>query len=195
MDPSQITAIIRKTVNESSRSPLLAFVDKSGLPQLAVLPFAHINRNLTMVLLMPEAHPAVTVLRTQPWVEIHFASNKRDCFAGFGGRAFIKQMDAALDRLIEGYPWLGAWFQDARRQDYVLMQLHTQIIAMEMLEAESPWFQTSYYRIQNGEIVSINAVSTEAIQGMDAGQLEAVRRIITQNRSEMIQCESCLGKL
>ncbi|MDR2733130.1 MAG: hypothetical protein LBC99_00635 [Spirochaetota bacterium] len=188
MDSPQLAGIIRKAASESGRSPIVAFVDKSGLPQLAVLPFAHMNRNCTLVLLMPEAHPATAVLRAQPWVEIHFASVKRDCFARFGGRAFIKQMDGTLDKLIEGYPWLGSWFQDARRQDYVLMQLHTQIIAMEMLEGDSPWYQTSYYRVQNGEVVPINAASTEAMQEMEAGQLETVRRIITQNRSEMIQC-------
>jgi len=188
MDPAQLTGVIRKTVSESNRSPVLAFVDKSGLPQLAVLPFAHMNRNLTLVLIMPEANAAVTTLRTQPWVEVQFASVKRDYLARFGGRAFVKQMDNTLDKLIEGYPWLGAWFQDTKRQNYVLVQIHTQIVTMEMLEGDSPWFQVSYYRVQNGEVVPINAASTEAMQEREAGQLEAVRRIITQYRSEMIQC-------
>ena len=188
MAPEQASGLIWKAVNESSRFPSIAFTDGSGLPQLVVLPFAHLNRNFTIVLLMPEKHAATEMMRTQPWIEVQFHTHDNDCFVRFGGRAFIKQRDSAIDKLIEGYPFLASWFEDSKRQTITLVQVYTQIIGIEQSAPGGPWFASDWYRVQSGEIVPVSAEGVGEMQEKGMGQFDIVRRIITRNRGEMIHC-------
>jgi len=188
MEPEQITGLIRKAVGESNRFPLLSFTDNAGAAQLLALPFAHLNRNLSLILLMPEGHAATEFIRTQPWIEVQFHTQNHECFVRFGGRAFVKQLDSAIDKLIEGYPFLEPWFHGAKRETIALVQLSSQIIGLDILAPESPWYETSYCSVQNGEAVPVQAAGAGELQERGAGQLDTVRRIITHNRGEMIHC-------
>ena len=188
MAPEQAAGLIRKAVSESSRFPNIAFTDTNGLPQSLTLPFAHLNRNYTLVLLMPEAHAVTELMRGQPWIEVQFHTQNNDCFVRFGGRAFVKQIDSAFDKLVEGYPFLASWFEDSKRQTITLVQVYSQIIGVERTGSVGPWFDASYYRVQNGDLFPVTAAGFSEMQENISGQFDIVRRVITRNRGEMIHC-------
>ena len=186
MTTEQVLTLIRLAVQESNRHPVMACTDAGGLPQIDVLPFAHLNRNLSLVLLMPEENAAQAVVREQHWVEIQFHTENHHCFVRFGGRVFNSQVDTAAALLADGYPFLKPWLTGVNASQIALVQMHTQIIGVELFQSDSLWYKPAHYRVQNGVPVPITAADIGEVQAQGAGQLDTIRRIITHNRGQMI---------
>lgn len=188
MTSEQAAGLIKKSVQESNRHPVLACADAGGLPQMVVLPFAHLNRNLSLILLLPEDDALTELVRGQHWIEVQFHTQNHHCFVRFGGRAFVNQLESARERLLEGYPFLKPALSGPQAARMALVQLHSQIIGIEVFESDSLWYSQQHFRVQNGAPEPIDAAEVGEVQAQGAGQLDTVRRIITHNRGEMIHC-------
>lgn len=186
MSTEQVLGLIRLAVQESNRYPVMACTDQSGLSRMMALPCAHLNRNLSLILLLPGSSLAQTVVRNQQWVEVQFHTQNHHCFVRFGGNVFNSQSESAIERLSEGYPFLKPWLAEISASEVGLVQLDTRIIGLEIFQPDSLWFQPLHYQVQNGQPIPLDATGIGEVQAQGSGQLDTVRRIITHNRGLMI---------
>lgn len=189
MDTNQAAAIIRKAMQESNKHFLLTYLDKNGYPHSNYMGFAHLNRNMTVIMMLRSTSSRIAILKEQPWIELVFHTGEYGNIVKFFGKVVITSSAAAVEKLLTAYPFLAGYFK-RDGSDSVLVQLQTQMIELEHLPTGALWHEGFQYLVKDGVLVPTEDAD---IQGASVGFVEQdesgfddIRRMITRNHGEIL---------
>jgi len=191
MQPNEVLTIIRKAVSESNKHFLLSYLDGNGFPHSNFMGFAHLNKNMTVIMMIRNSSERIYDIREQPWIELVFHTRDFSHVIKFFGKALITSSPPSVKKLINAYTFLGDYFT-ADGSDAQLIQLHTQMIEVESLKNGEKWHKKFSYMVENGELVSVDKPvlqgATLGVMEQNEGEFDAIRRYITKNHGDMLMC-------
>lgn len=182
MEQEQMLSLLKQAVQDSNRSFIMNYLDNNGYPHSSFMGFAHLNRNLSVVLLVRAGARKVESFKTRPRIQLMFNTAERDFYIKLFGDVLVNQSPPHVRKMMQAYPFLADWF-DPSGEDAVVVQLMTEVVEVERMKE---WGRPICFEIRNGEPFAIDPDELAA-GGRQNQSFSEVRTRITRLHGDMLE--------
>ncbi|MCK4907020.1 MAG: pyridoxamine 5'-phosphate oxidase family protein [Spirochaetes bacterium] len=195
---NEILPIIKNVIQESNRNFSLAYIDKNAYPHSSIMGFAHLNKNLSILMAAKTDSKKVEAIGLNPNAEVIFQSRNRNYILKLYGQIKLSNSQKTIEKILQAYPFLTDYF-DQSGSNMILIQLNTMAIEMEFKEAGNKWHEKQSFLVNNGELTEVDAIEIEkseisSEEGIIFGtnpdrpviDMDPIKKMITRNHGEML---------
>lgn len=181
MEKEQMLKLLKAAVQESNRSFIMNYLDNNGYPHSSFMGFAHLNSNLSVVLLVRAGARKVESFKTRPRIQLMFHTRDRSHYVKLFGDVLVDQSPPHVRKMMAAYPFLSEWF-DPSGEDAVVVQLMTEVVEIEVMRE---WGPPICFEIRDGKPLPIDPDELAA-GGRQNQSFAEIRTRITRLHGEML---------
>ncbi len=188
MDGVEGLSVFKKAILETNKNFKMSYLD-NGYPRTMTMGFSHLNKSLSIVLIVKKDSEIISTLGNNSWIELFYQTRDLKYSVKLMGEVIISTASISGKKLIGAYPFLADSFA-VGGEDAALIQLQTEGVEIDI--REDSWIKhlNEKFVVEDGILVKVANFSFLSIPLSSAQQIDSgfddIRRKITRTHGDML---------